>query len=130
MSKEMTIEESAKYRKGCLTSLLVALAIIILSAGIQHVTSYRTDPDKSAKFLHEFKMQYPKEATEYNIVTHVSNNNFVTVKTNISKTGEGFAKVDKLKKNILEVINEENIKSSGLKIIGKNKEILYDSTTK
>ena len=122
--------QRSKYRKGCLTGLLVAVAIIIISSGISQVTSYKTNIQKSVDFLYEYNMSYPKEATENNILIHVSNNNFITVKTSLSDTGEGKAKANLIKDQIISILTKQNKKACGLKITSKNNKTLYDSTTK
>ena len=106
--------QRSKYRKGCLTGLLVAVALIVLSSGISQVTSYRTNPNKSADLLYEYKIAYPKNAIENDVFILVSNNNFITLKTNLSDTGEGKAKAITIKDNVLNLIKEQGIKGSGL----------------
>ena len=130
MAKTVTEEEKTRYRKGCLTGLMVALAVIVLSAGINQVTGFRTDVKKSADFMNVYQTECPKEFTEYSVIFHISNNNFFTVKTNLSKTGEGVSKAVKIKDQVLEIIREENIKASGIRIVGKEGKTLYDSTTR
>lgn len=122
--------QRSKYRKGCLTGLLVAVALIVLSSGISQVTSFRTNIDKSALLLFNYKTSYPKDATENEVLILVSNNNFITIKTNLSDTGEGKAKALTIKDEIINTLKEHNIKGSGLKITGKDNKTLYDSTTK
>ncbi len=122
--------QRSKYRKGCLTGLLVAVALIVLSSGISQVTSFRTNIDKSIDMLYNYKTSYPKDATENEVLILVSNNNFITIKTNLSDTGEGKAKALTIKDEIINMLTSQDKKASGLKITGKDNKTLYDSTTK
>ena len=128
--KEITEEERSKYRKGCLTGLLVALAVVVLSSGINQATGYRTNIKKSVPFMIAYNEEYPKEWTLYDMVIHIANNNFVTVKTNLSDTGEGVSKAEKIKDHILDLHKNRDIKITGIRVEGKRNKILYDSTTK
>ena len=129
-NKQITEEEKTKYRKGCLTALAVCIALIVLSAGIAQITSYRTNVKESAKYMAIYKENFPKESTEFNVLFHVSNNKFLTIKTNLSNTGEGVAKGQIIKDEVLEMLKENNLKGSGIKVISKENKTLYDSTTK
>ena len=125
--KQISEEEKIKYRKGCLTGLCIAIAIIVLSSGIGQVTSYRTNVKKSAKFLYEYKCAYPQEAIDNNVIIHVANNTFITVKTNLPNTGEGIAKSLILKDHIISILDH---RAEGMVIIGADNKTLFDSTTR
>lgn len=128
--QEISEEEKTRYRKGCLTGLAVAIAIIVLASGINQVTGLRTNIRKSVNIMTVFNTEYPKEFTQYELVIHVANDNFVTVKTNFSETGETYLKARKLKDKVLDALKKGEIKGSGLRIVAKNGKVLYDSTTR
>ena len=130
MRKELSEEEKQKYRKGCLTGLVVAFAVIVLSGGINNVTSLRTNIKKSVNLMTVYSREYPKEFADYGICIHVANSDFITVKTNLSHTGESVAKAHKIKDEILSAIRENNIHGSGIVISAKDGRSLYDSTTR
>lgn len=128
--KELTEEEKTKYRKGCLTSLVIAFALIILSSGISSITLYRTNLPKSAKITYMYKCDYPKEATKNDVLICVGNNNFITVKTSLSDTGEGVSKGLIIKDQVITMLKSNDLTGCGIKIISKSGDTIYDSTTK
>lgn len=128
--QEISEEEKSKYRKGCLTGLAVAISVIVLASGINQITGYRTNINKSVTVMEVYNQTYPMEFDKYSLCIHISNNNFITVKTNLSDTGESVAKALKVKDEVLDVVKKKNIKGSGLRIDGQDGKVLYDSTTK
>lgn len=128
--KEITEEEKTKYRKGCLTSMVIAFALIVLSSGISSITSYRVNLPKSAKYTYLYKCDFPKDASKNDILVCVSNNNFINVKTNLSDTGEGVSKGIIIKDQVLTILKSNDLQGSGIKVLSKKGTTIYDSTTK